>query len=359
MCIAIANKEIGVSAEYSNPSPVSENQEIVRPKQVFFLTLLREIGPWAYAISIAVFYVAGFLVLSSSLYLRGVYDYEYANTQYLLAAANYLFFVFCFYFFSGRSIFFVKRRLNEDFAKINSEKIRPFYSFAVVVHSYVSMPFLLCVSSAIYTSIAISTIETQSFSEALFVAFALTYAIDHSPLHRKLPLVSEIVQIAIEVYAIKVFFSNLEFGYLMVVTLVYLFYALYVNLVMDKFERYKSTTEQICSQGVYTVFFFLIGATVFGSLIFSNISHRMGGTKRQSIILTLSADSLSSLPHNATMIDNGKISTELIYQNDKYTYVNISNSTTRLRTSDVISMTVPPNSSAVAWDTLIKSMRKK
>src|SRR5262245_48328004 len=50
-------------------------------------------------------YVSGFLVVNSYLVQFGISDFDFISARYFLAAANFAFFLFCFYLFAGRAAF--------------------------------------------------------------------------------------------------------------------------------------------------------------------------------------------------------------------------------------------------------------
>ena len=224
------------------PPPPALPSEVEDPKSSnpsWWSTLTTVSGP-LWVIIIAMFYLSGFLVLNAHLSKFGVSDFEFVTGRYLLAAANFAFFMLCFYLFAGRAILLSPRWLSEDFQEILRNRQSLSWSRFLFVGSVIRFVFFCCLSGATYTTTALWQVETVWFYAALFVPFFITYNMDIFNLDIRFPRINKIVRVAGEVFAIYAFFAGPKIINLVGVFGIYLGIAMYINFVIDTFSAERS-----------------------------------------------------------------------------------------------------------------------
>lgn len=314
------------------------------PSASWWSTLNTVNGP-LWAISIAMFYLSGFLVLNAHLSKFGLSDVDFVSGRYLLAAANFAFFLTCFYLFAGRAVLCGPSWVAEDIQQINRVRQSRFWSVFVYVHSFSRFIFFCCLSAAMYTTTALWQIETLWFYAALSGAFFITYTLDISNLDIRFPRINEMVQVTVEVLAIYAFFAGPKIMSMVGVFGLYLGIAMYINFVFDMFNRRKITLDRIGFTAIYSAFFVLSTALSFGATYFGQVSSKIGGGRPLDIVFSLAHETRSLLPDS--LISEGKtsLSGQLLFQTDKYLYVNIADQTVRLRADDIAVMVLKPEPS--------------
>lgn len=259
-------------------------------------TFLKELGPPFYALAVGALYVSGFLVLNSNLAKSGVLDIEFADARYFLAGANFVFFLVCFYLFAGRAVLFTPKWLREDLERMNKDNPTPFWSFIVFAHSLVTVTFFCCLSAALFTSIAIGGAESAVFYAALTGAFLVLYTFDITNLDVRLPRFSEAVTIVAKLIAIYAFFAHLGSGAMLTTFFSYVAILFFINLVLDGFTRYKLTRERMIFSGIYAVVFLIGSAAGYDTLLYGQVSSKLGGASPQTVSVGISEETRKALP---------------------------------------------------------------
>lgn len=295
------------------------------------------------------FYLSGFLVQNAHLSKFGLSDFEFVSGRYLLAAANFAFFLVCFYLFAGRAVLYSPRWLSEDIQQVNHVRQSHFWSVVAFVHSFSRFIFFCCLSAALYTTTALGQIETAWFYAALSGAFFITYTLDISNLDVRFPRTNEIVQVTVEVFAIYAFFAGPKIINMVGVFGLYLVIALYINFVLDSFKRRKLNLDRIGFAAIYSAFFVLVIALSFGATYFGQVSSKIGGGRPLEIVFSLAQDTRSLLPDSFISEGKPSLSGRLLYQTDKHLYVSIADQTVRFRADDIAVMVLKPEPSQSFW----------
>ncbi|MDN5942338.1 MAG: hypothetical protein L0H94_10680 [Nitrospira sp.] len=323
--------------------PPQEEQEKL-PSSSWWATL-NSVNGHLWAIIIAMFYLSGFLVQNAHLSQFGLSDFEFVSGRYLLAAANFAFFLVCFYLFAGRAVLYTPRWLSEDIQQVNRVRQSRFWSVVVFVHSFSRFIFFCCLSAALYTTTALGQIETAWFYAVLSGAFFITYTLDISNFDVRFLRANEIVQIIVEVLAIYAFFAGPKIINMVGVFGLYLVIALYINFVFDSFKRRKITLDRIGFTAIYSAVFVLVIALSFGATYFGQVSSKIGGGRPLEIVFSLAQNTRSLLPDSFIAEGKPSLSGRLLYQTDKYLYVSIADQTIRFRADDISLMVLKPEPS--------------
>lgn len=309
-----------------------------QPRAATVLQLLKEVGPWFYALAIGTLYVSGFLVLNSNLAKFGVLDVEFLDARYFLAGASFILYLVCFYLFAGRAVLFTPKWLREDLERLNKDEPKPLWSFVVFAHSLITGTFFCCLSAALFTSFAIGSSETVVFYAVLAGAFLVLYTVDAMNLDIKFQRFAEAVTIVAKLVAIYAFFAHVGSGAMLDVLFSYVAIFFFINLVLDRFARYKATTDRLTFTGVYAVVFLLGTAISYGTLFYGQVTTKLGGARPQTVMLGLSEEARKALPTSFATASNQILEGKLIHQTPTYIYIATSEHTIRFRASDVVTL---------------------
>jgi len=322
---------------------------------------IKKFGSLIYGLAIAVLYVSGFLVLNANLAKYGVLDIEFVNARYFLAAASFVFYMLCFYLFAGRAVFFSKRWFGEDLERMRRAGASTKWVPVVFLHSQLHALFFCCLSSALFTSVAIGSTETHSFYLTLVFSFLILYPLDVSNVDIRYPKLVEVVTIAVKVGAVYVFFAVGSAAVLRSVFFSYLVIFFFINQMLDGFERYKATKDRIFFSVLYAVIVFFGSAVAFGSLLYGQVNLTLGGARPQHVFMGLEGKVGSTLPISVSGASTGYLEGDLIHQTAFYTYVVAANQTIRLRSTDVVSLTTavaPESNRGIELGKLLMDLKK-
>jgi hypothetical protein len=313
------------------------------------LPILKEFGPWFYALVVGALYVSGFLVLNSNLAKSGVLDVEFVDARYFLASAGFAFYLVCFYFFAGRAVLFTPKWLREDLARLNNDGAKPVWSFVVFVHSNINSGFFCCLSAALFTSVAIDSAESALFYAALSGCFLISYTFDVTNLDLRFPKCWEAVGIITKSIAIYTFFIHGGAGVMLFVFFSYAAIFAFINFVLDSFARYKHTADRLTFTGIYAIFMLLSTAIAYGTLFYGQVTTKLGGARPQTVWLGLSDEARKALPVPFAAASGQILNGKLIHQTPAYTYIASSGHTLRIRTADVVAMVSTAEPASNFW----------
>lgn len=275
------------------------------------------------AIFFGVIYLCGFLTLNSHLYKYGVVDLGIASTEYLVAGAVFVLYMAVYGIFAGRSIILSKHWLGEHIDHLKESgapAISPLVAFA---HMFVELAFFHCLSAALFSTFAFGQIESFGFYSTLSVVFIISYSLDVSNWDTKHPFAHLIADGLLKLVAVFSFFYLSSGANIYIVFAAFFSYSMYINLVLDSFERHRITKDRIIFNFGYTAIFFLLAAVSFGSTIYGNISKKIGGGKPLAMTIGLSQNSLDNYP---TEVKSPLVG-EVVYSSQDTTYIVIEKDT--------------------------------
>jgi hypothetical protein len=151
-------------------------------------------------------YAAGFLVVNAHLAQFGVSDLDFVSARYFLAAANFAFFLVCFYFFAGRATYKMPGWLSSDCERIAASGGGKKWKKLLFAGSIIRVVFFCCLSAATYTSTALGQAQTLPFYAVL-----LTGLVIRGPAFDKFdarsPRAAHTIQFAVQLVAVYAFFK--------------------------------------------------------------------------------------------------------------------------------------------------------
>jgi hypothetical protein len=321
------------------------------PAWLVLIARLRQLGVWLFPIAVSFLYVAGFLVLNSSLARYGFMDVEFVDGRYFLAGASFIFYLACFYLFAGRAVLFTPKWLKEDLSHLNRNGPRPVWSAVVFAHANLTALFFACLSAALFTSLAVGSSETTHFYFALGGAFFVSYTLDVTDLDLRFPRVSEALNIAVKSLAVAVFFTSVSLqSTLLTVLLGYGSLFIFINLAIDAFVRRGVTKDRITFTGLYALVVLCGAAMSYGTFIYGEVSSKLGGARPRTVYVALKDNPAPGLPAALARPANTPLSGRLVHQTDKFTFLSVSGHTVRLRSDDIQILTIVPEPDRQFWD---------
>ena len=119
--------------------------------------------------------------------------------------------------------------------------------------------------------------------------------------------------------------------------------------MLDGFDRYKLTTDRATFSGIYAVVFLLATAIAYGTLLYGQVSSKLGGARPQTVSVGLANEARKVLPppfaNSASQVLDGK----LIHQTPSYTYIVATGHTLQLRTTDVVALVLTAEPEKNFW----------
>ncbi len=335
----------------SDPTPQGQHDaKASHSRSLELIPLIKQLGPSFYALAAGALYVSGFLVLNSNLAKFGVVDIEFIDAHYFLSGASFVFFLVCFYLFAGRAVLFTPKWVGEDLERVNKDNRRPFWSLIVFIHSFITATFFCCLSAALFTSLAIGSAESALFYAALAGAFLILFTFDVTNLDVKFPRFSETVTIVAKLIAVYAFFARFGSGAMLTAFMTYVTIFAFINLVLDGFARYKLTTDRVTFSGIYAVVILLAAAIGYGTLLYGQVSSKLGGARPQPVSLGLSEEARKALPTPFATSPDQVLEGKLIHQTPTFTYLVSAGHTVRVRTADVVALVLAPEPERNFWN---------
>ncbi len=320
----------------------SPDRSVPTPSRRDLLPFFKNLNSVVYLVAVGWLYVCGFLVLNAHLAKFGILDVDFINARYFLAGANFLFYLICFYLFAGRAVMFSPKWLGQELERLNRSRSQPIWSVVVFLHSFLNSFFFLCLSAAMFTALAIDASEPARFYAVLGVGFVVVYTLDTTNLDVRYPKTSETCAILVKVFAIFSFFANSSSLVLLSAFFSYFGIFVFINLVLDTFDRHKTTGDKIAFTGVYALVALLGGAIAYGVLFFGKVSSTFGGARPTAVVAGLTNEAHEALPSTAATPTAQALEGQLVHQTASFTYISTSGRTIRLRTADIVVLVVTP-----------------
>jgi hypothetical protein len=275
------------------------------------------------AVFFGVIYLCGFLTLNSHLYKYGVVELGIASTEYLVAGAVFVLYLSVYGIFAGRSIILSKHWLGQHIDHLkerNAPSISPLIAF---VHMFIELAFFHCLSAALFSTFAFGQIESFGFYAVLSLVFIVSYGMDTSNWDVRHPFAHLIIDGLLKLIAVFSFFYLSSGSNIYIVFAAFFGYSMYINLVLDSFERYRITKDRIVFNMGYTAIFILLSAVTFGSSVYGNVSKKIGGGKAIEVTIGLNENSLEG---HVDEIES-PISGEVVYSTQDNVYIKIEKDT--------------------------------
>ncbi len=241
-------------------------------------------------------YVCGFLALNAHFYQYGIVDFGLASSDYLVVGSLFILYIAVYGVSGGRSIVLGKTWMLQQIDLLNSVKPRSINSFVAFIHSFLDVIFLHCLSAAFFSVYAFGQYESFMFYLVLITAFLIKYPLEaFGNLDLKYPLFFLIFDITIKVVAIWAFFNFSVSTEMIHVFITFAGFSVYINFVLDSFERYKINRDRILYTVILSTIFFLASAVHFGAVVYGDISKKIGGGQSIPVEISVSENIIKSL----------------------------------------------------------------
>ena len=332
----------------------SEKSEQIKPaNNQALLSLLKadSVGKVS-AVFLGIIYLCGFLTLNSHLYKYGVVELGIASTEYLVAGAVFVLYLSVYGIFAGRSIVLSKHWLGQHIDYLRERNAPAISSLIAFVHMFVGLAFFHCLSAALFSMFAFGQIESVGFYAVLSLVFIVSYGLDTSNWDVRHPFARLIIDGFLKLIAVFSFFYLSSGSNIYIVLAAFFGYSMYINLVLDSFERYKVTKDRIVFNLGYTAIFILLAAVTFGFSVYGKVSKKIGGGKPLEMTIGLNENSLDNHPSKFTSPIAGKV----VYSTQDNVYIQIEKDTLIIPRSSVNWMSFHENDSD-GFIELLKEMK--
>ena len=299
--------------------------------------------PQAASIILAGTYLAGFLVLNAHLGKRGIFDFSLANSRYLIAGVLFIAFLIIWYFFAGRAIILVKKWMDEDIASATEHGLGPIWHLVIAVSAFVRVGFLTCISAAFFSLTLLGSAEPKEFLIYLVAFFLIAYPWEFLNFDSRFPRVNQVFELATRAVGILVFFTTVTSDSpTMSVFVHFAIMSVYVNLVLDSFDRFKVTVDRLTYHIIYSAVFVLLSSSMFGLWHYEHIKSAFGGGQLQVVEIMIGDQTVRNGLMDMGFEVTPSLKANLLHENQQEFIVEIEGQTIRLSRKTVAGFKVLP-----------------
>ena len=304
-------------------------------------------------------YLSGFIALNAHLSKYGVIVFDLADSRYLIVGALFSIFLFSWYFFVGRAIISVMKRIDEQIEFATELNLGAIWYVAIFVNQLINIPFLTCLSAAFFSVLLVGNTQPEMFYVYLFVLFLIDYSWASLNFDVRFPRIKQVLELAIRIAAIFIFFKTIPLASpTMIVFLNFLLMSLCINLVLDSFEKFGITGERVLHAITYFTVVTILTSAPFGWLYYGNIKSAFGGGQSQAVEIIVTDQTISNGLKSMGFEVTPSLKANLIHQNQHEFIVDVKGKIFRLARTAIGAMKVTPAKEAGFIDRFIQ-MRNK
>ena len=299
--------------------------------------------PQAASAILAGTYLAGFLVLNAHLGKRGIFDFSLANSRYLIAGVLFIVFLVIWYLFAGRAIIFAKKWIDEDIESATERGLGPIWHFVILVNAFIRVGFFTCISAASFSLTLLGSAEPKVFFIYLIVLFLVAYPWDFLNFDHRFPRANQVFELATRAVGILVFFTTVTSDSpTMSVFWHFAVMSVYVNFVLDSFDRFKITVDRFTYHMIYSAVFVLLSSSMFGLWHYEHIRSAFGGGQLQVVEIMIGDQTVRNGLMNMGFEVTPSLKANLVHENQQEFIVEIEGQTIRLSRKTVAGFKVLP-----------------
>lgn len=228
-------------------------------------------------------YVLGFVVVTSYLASKGIYDQSLLNTKYLLAGALTAVVMLAYYFFVWRKVI--------DRIRIGVRWSEPFGdAWRTFLDTYYSIEHVFgCCFVAIMLLVLAGHNEYAPIQVYVFIVFGVNFLLLRWGIYKRFPRLCFITTFALNSWAIA---SCIAYGYIyqpLLALILLLLSMTVVGSVVMASESWQSGKDRI--YGIFYISLYaLLGIVGFGATVYEHISPKFGGAAPAAVEIFFSAD---------------------------------------------------------------------
>jgi hypothetical protein len=327
----ITNDVKSVNNQADNNSFSDDTKTYANRKEI--LEFITGAGPIYFAIVFGIIYVLGFLIINTHLSKFGIFELDIASVRYVTAGAIYCAFLLIFYLFAGRAIIHGKKWLSKELLFLYIKGIKGIWPLITFIESIINFIFFICLSAAAFVTIAYDLSQAIYFYSFLLVVFLIVYPLELLGFDGKFPRANLIFLISYKVIAILLFLLTSANYQPMIVFYTYFGIAIYINFVLDRFERWKINSDIVLFTIMHAMIFFLGTAITFGSLIYGEVTTEIGGGKPMEATIKIEDDFKKYL--DGIDIIKGEKTVNIVYLTKEYLFIKTDKETLRIPESAI------------------------
>ena len=295
------------------------------------------------SLTLAIVYISGFLVLQSHLGRHGVFVVDIASLRYLTAGVLFVAFLVIWYLFPGRAIILGKKWINDEIELAAEMGLGSIWNFMSFINSLIIIGFFVCLGSATFSYIILESRDATPLFYYLMALFVIEYPWDVLNFDHRFPRVNRVFFLATRSSGTLVFLiTTSSASTTMRVFWTFLVMSVFVNLVLDSFERFRVTYDRLTYNIVWSTVFVLVLSSTFGRLYYGHIKPAFGGGQLQPIEIMISdrtvRDGLKEMGLEGTSL----LSAELVHENRQEYIVTVQGETIRLSKATIGGVRVLP-----------------
>ena len=271
-------------------------------------------------------------MLNAHLGERGLYDFDLANSRHLIAGGLFVGFLVSWYLFAGRAIILVKKWIYEDTSSAEEHGLSSIWYALIFINSWIKLGFLTCLSAAFFSTAVLGSTESSPVYVYLVSLFLIAYPWDILNFDLRFPRANLVFEFISKATMILVFFITLNniVSPTMFVFLQFSVMSFYANLVLDYYERFKATTDQITYNIIFSVIFVLLFSTSFGKFHYGNISSALGGGQLQPVEIMINDQTVWNGLKDMGFEVTPFLRANLVHENQREFIIDLEGQTIRL-----------------------------
>ena len=239
--------------------------------------------PQLISVFIAGLYITGFLVLNSHLGNSGIYEFDLANSRYLIAGAIFYFFIASWAILAGRAVIYAKKWLDEDIESATKRGISPIWHLLIVINAFARLTFLLCLSSVLFTQVLVEN-PVPKLILYMMLLFLVSYTWSRFNLNVRFPRAQLLFVLTTNIVGTIVFFTTVNIlSVTMFVFFHFILISWYINLICESYEDRVITTGKLIYDLFFVVIFILLNSALFGKFYYEHIKLSFGGGQPQAV----------------------------------------------------------------------------
>lgn len=288
-------------------------------------------------------YLSGFISLNTHLSKYGVFVFDLADSRYLLVGVLFFLFLLSWYFFAGRAIISVMKRIDEQIEFATKLDLGAIWYFAIFLNQWINIAFLTCLSAAFFSMLLLGNTEPIWLFVCLYVLFLIEYSLSSLNFDVRFPRMKQVFELVTRTAAILVFFKTIPItSPTMLVFVHFCLMSSCVNLVLDSFEKLGITRERFINATIYFTVIIILNSAPFGWMHYGNIKSAFGGGQLQEVkIIVVNqtiSNGLKSMGFEVTPFLKGN----LVHQNEQEFIVDVNGKIIRLANTAIGALEVLP-----------------
>ncbi len=305
-------------------------------------------------------YVTGFVAINAHLSKYGVFDFDLANSRYLIVGALFFIFIALLCFFTGRILY--EEWLSEESDDPNSD-----YTildvWAGIIFSWARIIFSICISAALFSLTFLGSTEPILFCIYSAVLVGIRPKWDDMwegrGLFERFPLIDVIVDPIARTVGVVIFFTTIDIpSPTMTVFFQIALISVYGIFILRLFKEFQSSGEEFTRTIIHSTIFVLLTSASFGWLQYAHIKSGFGGGQLQATEIIVVDQTVSKGLEEMGFEVTPTFKVNLVYEKQEELIVTVKDKTIRLSKTTIAGFQAL-SVEAGNWQTYFRDLKNK